>query len=237
MLDEHSSTPLYKQLKEDLLAQINAGSLRRGERVPTEMELSERYGVSRVTVRKALTELVDEGRLTRRQGKGTYVNNPKIGENIMENLSFTSVCQRNGMVPGTKLISVAIRPAGEEDVRELGVSSDSRILYLHRLRYADGVPVVLEENFFTERFCPLIREDLEHESIYALLTSRFGITRLRPSKSIEIARATEWEASQLGVKKRTPVLLVRELMFEEPDVPVHRTRQIVLGDRFKYEIR
>ncbi|MEG1757966.1 MAG: GntR family transcriptional regulator [Oscillospiraceae bacterium] len=231
-----SEIPLYIQLKEILSAQIRSGIIKSGEKIMTEMELTEEYSVSRITARRAVTELVNEGLLTRRQGKGTFAKGQKINERIMENRSFTELVLENGMVPSTKLISISLQPADENDIALLKVTPGDKVLYFQRIRYIDDKPVMIENNFFPKKYSPLIQHDLEKESVYSLLVSEFGVNLLRPTKTIEIAHVTESESKYLNCKKGDPVILVRELIFDENGVPVHRTKQIITGDRFIFEI-
>lgn len=97
-LDPQSIVPLYKQLKDLLLQEIKEGIYKANQKIPTELELSEKYQISRMTVRKALAELVEEGVLAKKQGKGTFVQEEKMTEDLSSPNSFTNLCKRNGKV-------------------------------------------------------------------------------------------------------------------------------------------
>lgn len=233
-LDNHSVVPLYRQLKEHILEQIQTGALKEGDKLPTEQEYSDRLGVSRITVRRAFNELTEEGLLIRGTGKGTFVKSSKIGENILDNLSFTSVCLKNGVKPGAKVCQISLQTPSKEDEEQLGETE--RVLYLERVRTMDGLPVILEQNWFPSEYAGLIQEKLEDVSLYSVLAERFGLGNLHNRKTIEIAFADERESRLLHIPENTPVLQVKELVFDSAQTPVHRTRQLILGDKFKYEI-
>lgn len=105
-LDPQSIVPLYKQLKDLLLQEIKEGIYKANQKIPTELELSEKYQISRMTVRKALAELVEEGVLAKKQGKGTFVQEEKMTEDLSSPNSFTNLCKRNGKVPGGKTLKM-----------------------------------------------------------------------------------------------------------------------------------
>lgn len=235
-LDSSSVTPLYLQLKDDIINQINHGQLKGGEQIPTESELCEQYSVGRNTVRNAIKSLTEEGVLIKKQGKGTFVQHRKIEENVISNLSFTSVCKSNGMVPSNKLITVALQPAVKEDVDALQIPLDSRILYISRVLYADGIPVIYDRLYLKEDFSGLLTEPLDNVSVYSLLYEKYGIIMKNSHKVIELAYASEEEAKLLKIKPGAPVLLMNETVYDNNGIPAHRTKQIILGDRFKYAV-
>jgi GntR family transcriptional regulator len=237
MLEHSGSTPLYVQIKDLLLNDILTGRLQPGQKIPTEFELSATYGVSRITVRGAVLELVKSGHLMRRQGKGTFVYKPVLGENVLVNQSFTSVCHESGAVPGSRIVVKSVRPAGPDDLSELEIAEGSNVLYFERIRSVNGSPVILEYNFFPEKFAELEKDISDDTSLYTLLESKYSIGRLRSVKRISITKANEYQSGLLGIKKGTQVLYLREIVYDMQDVPVHRTRQYILGDRFEYIVK
>lgn len=235
-LDPASATPLYLQLKRELINQMNGGQLKGGDQIPTESELCSAYHVGRNTVRNAIKELTQDGLLVKKQGKGTFVQHKKIEENVITNLSFTSVCKANGMVPSNKLVTVALQPASEADVKALHVDPNSKILYIARILYADGIPVIYDRLYLCEKYSDLIRENLDNVSVYALLYEKFRAVMRESHKVIELAYANEEESRLLDIKVGDPVLLMNETAYSTEGEPVHRTKQIILGDRFKYAV-
>lgn len=235
-LSPDSAVPLYTQLKEEILLQIEQEILKGGDKLPSENELCAIYKVGRNTVRAAVKELTEEGFLIKKQGKGTFVQHKKIGENITSNMSFSSVCMNNNMVPSNKLITVALQQAAPEDTAQLRLTEGDKIIYLARVLYANGKPVIYDRLFIHPKYSSIITENLENTSFYSTLTKKFGVIPTRSHKIIELAKATDEEANYLGIKKGEPVLLMNETVYDEKDEPIHRTKQIILGDRFKYEV-
>ena len=119
-LDTTSATPLFQQLAEELRNALRAGEYPPGSQLPTEHQLCGRYGVSRVTVRKALEELSQRGEVVRRPGKGTFVADKKFQRDLTSVLSYTEMCRRMGRAPGARTVKIALEPPDEEAAQELG---------------------------------------------------------------------------------------------------------------------
>ena len=137
-LDTTSATPLFQQLAEELRKALRAGEYPPGSQLPTEHQLCGRYGVSRVTVRKALEELSQRGEVVRRPGKGTFVADKKFQRDLTSVLSFTEMCRRMGCAPGARTVKIALEPPDEEAAQELGLKKGEQMLVVERLRLADG---------------------------------------------------------------------------------------------------
>lgn len=233
-LDQTSIVPLYKQLKDRIKEAIMDGSLKPNQKIPSELELSQTYQISRITVRNAISELVDEELLEKKQGKGTFVCTPKID---VRSPNFTVMCQNNSKIPGSHTIKIVKQPASDRDVRELRLNPGDSVIYLQRVLLADGEPVMVEHNYFPERFSKLLEADLSDTSLYAFLHTNYGVHFGSAYKSIQIAKPTELEADLLGISLSTPMMVIREIVYDKnSDEPLHRTKQYLLGDRFKYVI-
>ena len=124
--------PLYKQLKDLILKEIEEGRLKPNQKIPTELELSERYQISRMTVRKSLAQLVDEGILAKKQGKGTFVQEPKMTEDLSSPNSFTNLCKRNGKVPGGRTLKFILEEATDRDMKELKLEPGEQVIRVER---------------------------------------------------------------------------------------------------------
>lgn len=209
-LDQTSIVPLYKQLKDKIKDAILDGSLKPNQKIPSELELSQTYQISRITVRNAISELVDEELLEKKQGKGTFVCTPKID---VRSPNFTMMCVTNHKVPSSKIIKIVKQPASERDIRELNLAPGAEVIYLLRLLFADGEPVMVEHNFFPERFSKLLETDLSDTSLYAFLREQYGVHFNGASKSIQIAEPTELEAELLGISLSTPMMMIREIVY------------------------
>lgn len=233
-LDQTSIVPLYKQLKAHIKSDIENRILKPNQKIPTELELSHMYKISRMTVRKAIAELVEEDILARKQGKGTYVQEPKIAEDLIHCNSFTNLCKRNGKVPGGKTLLFLMKDATDRDIEELRLAPGERVIHIQRLRYANDVPVMLENLFFPGHLKDILVENLDDVSLYQILQNKYNLHTGGSIMQIEISEATSSEAALLEVRSGTPLLLVREIVYDQNKNPLHRTKSLLLGNKFKY---
>src|ERR1700759_3122615 len=164
--------PKYYTVKRQLLDLI--ASLNPGSPVPPERELARDYGTSRTTVRQALAELVVEGRLLRRQGKGTFVAKPKVAQSL-ELASYTEGMRAHGLHPQTRILEIGYMAADEDLATRLGLPAGARTLRIHRLRLADGEPMSVDTSHLPARRFPGLRKQLNrHSSLYETLASAYG---------------------------------------------------------------
>lgn len=233
-LKKTSERPLYRQLMQRLRNDIAAGVYPAGERIPGELALCGVYGVSRVTVRKALEEIERDGFLVRRQGKGTFVAQEKIKRDLGHVTSFSDACAQIGQTAQTCLIERRIEAATEEDRISLNLPRDSEVLSICRLRLSDGEPVMLEYNRFSAALSFLETEPLT-ESLYALLSSH-GLIPSRAVHDISLGRARGRISKLLETKDGDALLLLDQVVFDQHDRPLHRSCQWIRGDRFTFRI-
>ncbi|HEX3617286.1 MAG TPA: GntR family transcriptional regulator [Solirubrobacteraceae bacterium] len=224
-----SSEPKYYAVKRHLLEFI--GSLEPGSAVPTERELATDMQTSRTTVRQALTELVVEGRLVRRQGSGTYVAEPKITWPLYLG-SFTEQVEASGFKPSAQVLATSRVAAGAELAAQLGLPARAPVYRIERLRLADAWPIAVETSWLpAERFPGLTRQIRQHASLYALLAEEHGTTLHTAEETIETAPATPREAAPLRVDIGSPMLVVSRQNFDSAGAPVELGRTWFRGDR------
>lgn len=233
-LDASSIVPLYKQLKDLILKEIKEGKLKPNQKIPTEQELSEKYQISRMTVRKAVAQLVDEEVLAKKQGKGTFVQEPKIVEDLDNANSFTNLCKRNGKVPGGKTLKFVLEEPSDRDIRELQLEPKEQVIHIQRVRTADNIPVMLENLYFPGHLKDILTENLDDSSLYQILQEKYGLRDKDFIMEIEVSECNNYEASVLGIKNNSPLLLVRELIYDQYNHPLHRTKSLLRGDKIKY---
>lgn len=227
--------PLYITMAEDIRTGISSGKYPPGSRIPTEAELETIYGVSRITVRKALELLVNEGAVTRRRKVGSFVSEKKMVRYLNKGMSFTQMCERNGGVAGARFLSaelVATWPCLTRDL-ELGKGED-RVLCIRRLRTCNGVPVSIEENYFSRACSFLLSEDLE-SSLYDILADH-GIRIGNSEKTLGICYASKEQAEMLNVSEGEALIQMQELVFDTEGRPIFRGKEIVDSGRFDYRI-
>ena len=234
---ELGPVPLHHQVYLDLRSTLDNGEWRPGDLLPPERQLAERYGCSLITVRRALSELTREGRIQRTRGRGTTVLPPRIERDFAGTLSFTEEMQDRGLDPETRLIGARPESAGEVVGAALGIEPGSPTLYLERLRVAGGEPLLLEQvHLPAERFPGLLASDLEHGSLYDLLTVRYGTRIVRAREALEPVLLRAREARLLGQRPRTPALLIEGTAFGADGAPVEFARSYVRGDRTRYYV-
>jgi GntR family transcriptional regulator len=204
-----------------------------GHSIPSERQLTGDLGVSRLTVRAALDELVRDGYLERRHGSGTYVTEPKIAQPLTLT-SFSNDMRRRGMVPGNRTLELTTIVAGARLAHKLAVSPDARIVRVKRLRLADSRPMAMEVLHVHEALIPgLTRSDFEDHSFYDLLAERYGIVIASGTQSIEPTVTNEEESEVLGVPLHSPAFLFERTTVSESGRIVEFVRSIYRGDRYR----
>jgi len=227
--------PKYYAVKRHLLVLIDA--LPAGAPVPTERELTARLGTSRTTVRQALSDLVAEGRLIRRQGAGTFVAEPKITWPL-QLTSFTEQAAAVGYVAGAQLLSARRVRAEPEIAHRLAVAADAPLYRLERLRLTDDVPMALEVSYLSaERFPGLLARVRRSPSLYRVLTERYRVQPRHAEQTIETAPASPYQAGLLRTDTGAPMLVLSRHSFDLDRQPVEYVRSWYRGDRYAFLAR
>ncbi|MFD1175001.1 GntR family transcriptional regulator [Paenibacillus puldeungensis] len=237
MLNSDHPEPLYIQLKKAIQSAIFNGVYQQGEKIPTELELSDQYNVSRITVRKAVEELAQEGYLTKRQGKGTFVSHVKIGRKIEHLVGFTAACKANGFTSHSTVTHREVIEPDAELQGALRLEKTEKAIYIQRKRYCGDSPLMLENNYYPQkRFSFLMEESLEG-SLYDLLRDKYGIDPNQPGESIlEIVLADEQKAKLLETEIGKPLFYMRTIIFDQHGLPVHVGKQYMMGDRYQFTL-
>ena len=228
MLKQDAITPLYVQLMEELETSIRNGVYKPGDKIMTEAEMAKEYGVSLITVRKAVGSLMEKGLVVRKQGKGTFVTKPKYSRNMKKLQSFTEMCEQMGVKPGAQVLENRLIMADKKVADRLG----SNVVYISRLRLADGEPVQVEKSYFPLKYAFLLEEDLNNGSMFECLKEKAGAKVASSEKMIELCRATAEEAALMDVKKGDYLLFVKSTAYDENGEPMYAGIQLINGDRF-----
>jgi GntR family transcriptional regulator len=224
-----TSEPKYYAVKRHLLEFI--GSLEPGSAVPTERELATQMHTSRTTVRQALTELVVEGRLVRRQGSGTYVAEPKITWPLYLG-SFTEQVKASGFAPSSQVLATSRVAASIELATKLALEPRAPVYKIERLRLADAWPIAVETSWLpAEMFPGLSRQIRQQGSLYEILAERYETTLHTAEETIETAPASPREAVPLKVDIGTPMLIVSRQNFDSKGTPIELGRTWFRSDR------
>ncbi|HZP72129.1 MAG TPA: GntR family transcriptional regulator [Gaiellaceae bacterium] len=208
-------------------------SLGVGDAIPSERQLGIDLGVSRLTVRAALDELVREGYLVRRRGAGTFVAEPKVAKGI-DITSFSDDMRARGLTPGSRTLELRTIPAGARLGRILHVSPSEEIVAVKRLRLADGDAMAIELLHVRSSLVPgLTAADLEENSFYDLLASRYDIAIVGGTQTVEPTVTNEEESLVLGVPLHSPALLFERVTRTEDAQVVEYTSSTYRGDRYR----
>ncbi|GLV58514.1 GntR family transcriptional regulator [Dictyobacter sp. S3.2.2.5] len=227
--------PRYYQLKEIMREKIRLGEWKPGDLIPSERELGEQYGISRMTARQAITELVNEGLFYREQGKGTFVSRHKITQQLLHLTGFTEDIRARGQRPGTKVLTAKMSPADETTAERLRIKTGQPIFYLQRLRLADEEPLAVEVSHLSFMGCEkLLEEDLEQNSLYRLLETRYGLPLVEAEQEIEAGLFDEASAQLLKVPVNSAALFTRRTTYTERDIPIEYARAMYCGNKYTY---
>jgi GntR family transcriptional regulator len=225
--------PLHAQIGDVIEQAIRSGALQPGDRLPPERELAAWFGVNRLTLRQALSDL-ERGRLIRRSvGRrgGTFVAEPTVERDLSNFGGFSEQARRVGLTASAVLLHAEQLPATPEVARGLELDVGEPVFEVSRLRLANKRPVVLESSSFpAERFEGLLAEQLEG-SLYELLATRYDARPCRAVEALEPVRADSHAAQLLGVSRGAPLLLVERVAFDREGRPVEFARDLFRGDR------
>ncbi len=235
-LNQNASTPLYIQIKDLLQQQIQSGVYAEGDRLPSERELSERYGVSRMTARQALQLLSQSGIVHAQVGKGTYVSGTQIDQELRELNSFTQEMGRRGMQPSSRVLNATtLIDASNEVVEHLQINAGAEIVLLQRVRLADGEPMALETAYLNHILCPgiLLGHDFAVDSLYQTLNEQYDLHLVWATQVITARISTTFERTALGLRADIPVLGFTRVTYDEQDRPIEYVRSCYHGERFQ----
>jgi GntR family transcriptional regulator len=231
-MSEELSKPLYNQIQEYIAELILSGKLAPDTKIQSEREFSEDLGVSRMTVRRAITELVNEGLLERRHGSGTYVAQPKVTYEAREMINYIQAMDKRNIATASQLLEFEVVAASRRLAELLGIQIGGPLYHVSVLRFANRVPVILERGFFPQsRWSKLEEWDLEKTSVYDLLTSVYKVTPSRISQTVEAVVAIDTVAQQLRVMEGFPLLLLSRIMYSEgTDQPIVFSQDFLRSD-------
>lgn len=218
----------------DLLARIGDGRLADGSRLPNERLLAAQYGVSRVTVRRALGRLRDERLIQSVQGAGTFVTPTVLGETPNALMSFSQLATARGLTAGAEVLDVRCRPATIEEAEQLLVAPGVEVASIDRIRTLDGIPVAISSSIVPCACAPGLTElDWSTASVYDELT-RAGNAPTRADYSVEAQAADERAATLLRMSVGDPVLVTRSASFTATGRVVELASMIYRGDRYRF---
>jgi len=213
---------------------IARGTYHPNDRIPSEIGLANSLCVSRMTINKVINELVREGFLYRKQGKGTFVSLRKIDQWFFRITSFNKDMISRGFIPSTSLLEKKVLNPPKDVARNLNLKSKDRVIFIKRLRYADSSPLMLESRYLNYKLCkPILEESLEKESIHDLLINKYNLPLTKVNQYLEAVKMNGDEATLLGTEPGEPGFLLCRTTFTG-EVPVTWVKYIYRSDKYRF---
>ena len=214
---------------------IQENDLSSNELLPSEREFGELFSVSRVTIRRAVDQLVQEGYVFRQPGKGTFVGLNKIQQQLSVLTSFTDAMGQEGHIPGTQMLEMISENPTVSICKYLEVETTETVLKIRRLRLVDNLPFSIATSYLPyERVKALREEDLAMYSLYSLLKEKCGIILAKNRATLEVTVADYAEAALLNIKPKDPMFLMKGTLSDDNDQVIEYFKAIYRGDRLKF---
>lgn len=233
--------PLYFQLKELILNEIRSGNYKSGDMIPTELEMSEMFGLSRTTIRQATAELVQEGWLIKIKSKGTFVSMPRIPQDFVNKLeSYDDSIRAQGMEPSTQVLEmnvISVSEAGAPVRKNLKLRDADKVIYLYRKRCADGNPIVLVQTYLPYSNCrEILEHDFAREKLYSVLALSEKTRIFRVERVMEAIEADSQTARLLSIKKGKALQHFESVGYNAFGEPVEYSLAYYRGDRSRFNV-
>lgn len=237
-LDKSIPIPLYYQLKEEILNNIKSGAYEQGSMVPREQDLCDGLGISRTTVRQAITELVHEGWLYRVKSKGTFVSKPKLSQDFIKKLEpFNEQIRRMNMVPSTRIVELQVIPASRLVAEKLKIPEGTQVIYLYRVRYADAEALVTIKTYLPYEQCGFVMQhDLERESLYEILSQSEKTRVCTAHRVIEAVEAEAEDGLYMDISPGKPIHLFSTEGYNSFEEPIEFSIARYRGDRNSFDV-
>lgn len=228
-----SFTPHYYRIEQELRARI--ARLRPDDALPSDAELVEEFGVSRMTARNAMQRLVQEGLVYREPGRGTFVARSRVARQLTLLYGFSEEMRRRGALPSSRVLSAGVRPGSPDELAALVLPAASPVVEVRRVRLADGIPMALERAVMTPACAPVLDHDLAVRSLHETLVS-IGTVPAAGVSTVSAATASADDVRHLDVPRRSPLLVERRLISDQRDVPVEWTESRYVPDRYDLRV-
>ncbi|GKX30559.1 GntR family transcriptional regulator [Vallitalea longa] len=237
-VNKSTPIPLYFQFKNILIEMMKDEVLKPGDMIPTEFELCDIYGISRTTIRQALTELVNEGKFYRVKGRGTFVAQTKIEHDFTQKAeSFNSEMLRNGYTPSTKVLDFKVVTATPEVASALNLAPNTDVIYLKRLRFVNNEPLKISQTYLPYSFCKhILDNNMNEESLYSILSSNINTKVYKVVKEMEAVVPTKEDCELLEINKTTAIQLFHAKGYNKFETPVEYTVSRFRGDKNLFSV-
>ena len=232
-LERGSYVPYYRQIRDQVEAMIKAGKLKPGQVIFSEGACATKLGVSKMTVRQAFQALRSEGLLIIEKGKRPMISTGRIQKDFQKLRGFTAEMTRRGLKPSSKVLQFEKAAPDAATANLLRLWRNDEVYRVRRLRYADKEIVGLETILLPARMFPdLAKTDLENQSLYALMETRYAIAVEWSEEELEAIPAEKDDAKVLQVPTGFPLFSMRRIVFAKDDIPVEYGHSLFRGDRY-----
>lgn len=230
--------PLYAQVEDVLAERISSGAMPVGTQLPSEEELSREFGVSRTTVRVTIQNLVRQGLVEIRRGRGTFVASPRMVQELAELTGFVEDMRALGRTPTARVISREIVPATALVAEKLAVPAGTTVVQIRRVRLSDGVPLSFDETYLPEELGRrVITDDLVNEPIFTLLEERYDTPLVEAEYVLEATVAEPTVALALEIPVGSPIFLIERTSYTSGHRAVDYERLYYRGDYIRFKTR
>ncbi|UYY99230.1 GntR family transcriptional regulator [Peribacillus frigoritolerans] len=236
MIDKNSPLPIYFQIEEQIKRKIENGEFQAHDALPSEREYAEQFEISRMTVRQAINNLVNDGYLYRQKGRGTFVADKKLEQQLNGLTSFTEDMKARGLNPSSKLLSFEIIPADKKIASELHISLYAPVYEIKRIRLADDVPMALETVYMSANLIKGLTEEIINLSLYQYVENYVKLKIDYASQTLESSIASELEVTHLAIPKQSPILFIQRNTFLIDGTPLEYVKSAYRADRYKFTI-
>lgn len=228
--------PLYYQLAEIIINEIENKGLQENDRLPAEREYCEKYKLSRSTVRQAIDYLEKKGYIYKVQGSGTFVSARRLKQKLLKFYSFTEEMKKQGKIPESKILSFKEMEANEKISKELNIEKNEKVFELIRLRLADGEKIMYEKTYLPiKKFPNLSKKDLLISPLYDILQSRYKMIFTKATERFSVDIADKKVADVLSILEGTAVIKLQRWTYTGIEI-IEYTISSVRGDKFEFEV-
>ncbi|MGJ9383515.1 GntR family transcriptional regulator [Salipaludibacillus sp. CF4.18] len=236
MINKNSPIPIYHQLEEYIKQLIDSGQLVPGDILPSEREYSDKYGISRMTIRQAIINLVNERYLYRVKGKGTFVMEKKFEQDLQGLTSFTEDMKARGMKASSKLIKFKIIPAHLKLAKSLDIQEHDPVYEIVRIRLAEEIPMALERTYISANLVQGLTEEIVQNSLYKYIEDTLHMKIASGTQIIEAAIANEQEVKYLDISDQSPIMLMERSSKLDDQTIFEVVKSSYRADRYKFMI-
>lgn len=229
-------SPMYLQLREIIRTKIEDGEFPPGTAIPTEQELSNAYGINRLTVRNGISALVNEGLLKRIQGKGVYVLGEKREQDLETLEGFSQMVKKKNAKPSSHILVKSFREAGHKYGKIFNINPSDQIFYIKRVNSIDNEPYSLEEIFIPQFVVPELENiDLTVFSIYEIYDF-YNIEISYSQQTLDLTRLDQSDARFLNVTSSNPLLLFTNTSYNKAEAAIEYSKSYTRPDKANYKV-